>query len=90
LCKEAASSYVESHLVEALIAGLAEISGNEELSKQLRARAKLRLITMSDEQLWELARLTSGGKLVEQTYERFKRAVGELIATHSEWAKDLP
>ena len=63
--KEAASSYVESHLLAALAAGLAEANGDKELSGHLRARAKLSLITMSDEQLWELARLTSGGKTVE-------------------------
>jgi len=63
--KEAVSSSGESHLLAALASGLAEANGDKELSRHLRARAKLSLITMSGEQLWELARLTSGGKTVE-------------------------
>lgn len=86
--KEAASSYVESHLMEALVAGLAETGGDEELSSRLRARAKLRLITMSDEQLWELARLTSGERPVGPVYDGFKREIKELVL-RNDWIKDL-
>lgn len=85
-----ASNYVKSHLMAALAAGLAEVNGEEDLSRQLHAKTKLRLITMSDDQLWELARLTSAGKPVEQVDESLKKVVAELIATRSEWTKDLP
>ncbi len=47
-------------------------------------------ISLSWLQLWELARLTSAGKPVEQVYERYKKVIAELIATRSQWTKDLP
>ncbi len=83
-------NYAASHLLAALAAALADANGDEELSKQLYAKTKLRFITMSDQQLWELARLTSAGKPVEQVYERYRRVIAELIATRSQWTKDLP
>ena len=83
-----APDYVESHLLESLEAGLAETFGDEKLSRKLRAKVKLRLITMSDEQLQELARLTAGERPVGQIYEGFKKVVKEL-ASRTEWTKDL-
>lgn len=87
---EEVANYAKRHLLSALAAGLADASGDEELSSQLRAKTKLRLITMSDQQLWDLARLTSAGKPVEQVYERYKTVITELIATRGQWTKDLP
>ncbi len=51
--------FVKYHLREALRGAAAEADGDEDLSRRLRAETKLRLIGMSDEQLWELAKQTS-------------------------------
>jgi len=83
-----APDYVESHLLEVLEAGLAETCGDRNLSRQLRARAKLRLVTMSDEQLRELAKLTAGERPVGLVYDGFKKVVKEL-ASRNDWTKDL-
>jgi len=83
-----APDYVESHLWESLEAGLVETFGDEKLSRKLRAKAKLRLITMSDEQLKELAMLTAGERPVVQVYYGFKKVVKEL-ASRNDWTKDL-
>jgi len=43
------------HLREALRGNIAETDGNIYLAKRLNAETKLRLIRMSDEELWRLA-----------------------------------
>lgn len=90
MSKDGVPNYAARHLLSALAAGLADANGNKDLSRQLHAKTKLRLITMPDQQLWELARLTSAGKPVEQVYERYKKVIAELIATRGQWTKDLP
>ncbi len=81
-----------SHLREVLVAALAEVDGNEVLSRHLHARAKLRLVTMSDEELWELARLTAcpPERSIEMAYKEHKCVVEEIKRTAAEWMKDLP
>ena len=82
--------FVKYHLREALRAAVAELDGDEELSRRLHAEAKLRLVRMSDEELWELAKLTSSPeKPVESVYKVIKQAIEEHRATASEWIPDL-
>ena len=83
--------FVKYHLREALRASVAETDGDEHLARRLRAGTKLRLIGMSDEQLWELAKQTScpPEMPVELAYKRHKQAIEELKATASEWMNDL-
>lgn len=83
--------FVKDHLREAVRGAAAEVDGDEDLSRRLRAETRLRLIGMSDEQLWELAKQTSRppGMPVELAYKRHKQAVEELKATASEWMNDL-
>ncbi len=83
--------FARRHLVEALLGGAAEADGNDELSRRLRAKTKLRLISMSDEELRELARLTlsSPDRSAESAYQNYKQAVEKLRATKSEWLTDL-
>ncbi len=45
-------------MLERELAMAAEANGDEDLSRRLRAQIKLGLITMSGEELWELAKLT--------------------------------
>ncbi len=81
----------EYHLLKASLGGIAEADGNEALSRRLYAQTKLRLISMSEEELWELAKLTAypPEKPVELVYEECKRAIEKIKATASEWMKDL-
>ncbi|MDP2917632.1 MAG: response regulator [Dehalococcoidia bacterium] len=81
--------FTQYHLAEALRGGIAEADGNDELARCLHAKTKLRLIGMSDQELWELARLTSPEKPIELAYQNYKRAIEELRATKSEWLTDL-
>ncbi len=87
----AEQDFVKYHLREALRGAAAEADGDEDLSRCLRAEAKLRLIGMSDEQLWELAKQTScpPEMPVELAYKAHKQAVEECRATASEWMNDL-
>jgi len=50
---------VHYHLVEVLRGAQAAADGDDDLARRLRAMTKLRLITMSEEELWRLAELTS-------------------------------
>lgn len=86
--------FVNYHLCQALRAAVAEADGDGDLSRCLHAKTKLRLICMSDEELWELAKLTSSvtsspQKSVEQVYEETKQVIEEYKATASEWINDL-
>ncbi len=83
--------FVKYHLLKASLGVFAEADGNEALSWRLHAQTKLRLISMSEEELWELAKLTAypPEKPVELVYEECKRAIEKIKATASEWMKDL-
>jgi len=83
--------FVEYHLREALRVGIAQMGSDEGLSKRLQAKVKLRLIGMSDEELWELARLTADPLKgpVDQVYKEFKQRVEELRVTAGDWMSDL-
>jgi len=87
----AKQDFVKYHLREALHASIAESNGDEALSRRLNAETKLRLLNMSDEELWELAKQTScpPEMPVELAYEAHKQAVEECRATASEWMNDL-
>jgi len=53
--------------------------------------AKLQVISMTDEELWELAKLTSSPSLrsIEPVYKWIKQATEEHRAAASEWVNDL-
>ncbi len=79
------------HLVEALRGAIAEGEGNILLSRRLHAETKLRLIHMSDEELWELAKRTSSHPehSVESVFKNYKQKIKELEDKADEWMKDL-
>ena len=83
--------FVKYHLRGAILASIAESARNENLSRWLRAEVKQRLISMSDEELWELAKRTADPPVrpVELVYEDHKREVEKLRATSGEWMGDL-
>jgi len=91
MSKRADASIIKYHLLQALAASIAEIEGDEAQSRRLHAEVRLRLINMSDEELWELARVAKPPEqTIEASYMKFKEAVEEHRATASEWMKDLP
>lgn len=83
--------FISYHLFDALRAALAEADGDVDLSRRLHAETKLRLIYMSDDELWELARVTAARarKPVELVYKQLKQAVDQHRATASEWINEL-
>ena len=83
--------FVVDHLIESVRAAAAEAAGDEDLADRLRAGGRLRLMTMSDEELWELARLTASPpeRPVESVYEEIKQAIREHQATAGEWLDNL-
>ncbi len=83
--------FVTKHLLELLRGALAEIDGEEDLSRRLHAQGKLRLISMSDNELWELARIVScpPERPIELVYQQIRKAREELKATPGEWTGDL-
>ena len=87
----ARQDFVKYHLRQTLQAAIAELDGDKDLSRRLHAEAKLRLMCISDEELWELAKLTSSPpeRPVELVYKGIKQAIEEHRATASEWINDL-
>ena len=81
----------EYHLHEALRGYIADAEGNVCLARRLNAETKLRLMRMSDEELWELARLTSypPERSIEATYIRYRQRIEELETTSGNWMRDL-
>ena len=84
-------AFVIYHLCEALCAALAEADGKEALSRRLHLEVRLRLLSLSDEELWELSKITAipPEKPVESAYEEHKREVMELRATADKWVNTL-
>ena len=83
--------YAEYHLYEALLGNIAEAEGNVYLARRISAETKLRLIHMSDEELWRLAAITSypSGQSIVETYLRYRRGIEELKVTSNDWMKDV-
>ena len=55
----AKQDFVKYRLREVLRGAIAEADGDEKLSLRLHAETKLRLINMSGEELWELAKVAA-------------------------------
>jgi len=83
--------FIIEHLREALVAGLAEAEGNEKLSRKLRARTKLRLITMSEDELREFAGLSAclPERPVDKVYQQLVDEVEKLRQTGENWKNDI-
>ena len=83
--------FVKYHLREALRGAIAEANGDEALSRCLHAETKLRLMNMSDEELWEIAKQTSSPpeRPVELVYKGIKQEIEKVKATATKWMNDL-
>ena len=75
------------HVIEALQSAAAEVDGNEELAKHTMAETRLRLISMNDDELRDLAAIFAilGGKPFGECYRQFKQSVEEHRITMAEW-----
>ena len=82
---------VRYHLNEAFAGAVAEAEGNEVLARHLNARTKLRLISMSDEDLRELSKLMScpPERTVDQVFANNKQAIEKHRITAKQWVKYL-
>ena len=83
-------SFVEHHLHESLRAALAEAYGDELLARRLHAEAKARLLSMSDEEIWTLAKLSSNNKdTAKSAYAKYKEEKEKLRTNVAEWVTDI-
>ena len=83
-------NFMINHLLEVLRAAQAELDGDEALSKRLHAQARLRLVTMSDNELRELAQITCPPEMpIEAAYDGIRRAREEHRATAKVWLDGL-
>jgi len=87
----AGQNFLANHILESVCAAAAEADGNEDLANSLRAQLRLRLLTMSDEEIWELARLISSPPAVpsEWAYGQIEEAIKDHSATANQWLKNL-
>lgn len=79
------------HFFSGLSHAAAELDDHTDSSRRLHAQAKLRLMSMSDTEIWELAQLTSSflGRPIEVSYQEIKRTVRQHRVTAKEWVGDL-
>lgn len=86
-------NFVGSHLLSSLCVGIAEVTGDENLARRLCAQTRLRLITMSDEEIWQMAKVCSlhdrSPSQVCMQYLQIKRSIEEHKATLNIWKDDL-
>jgi hypothetical protein len=81
-----------NHVREALVGAIAEAFGCETLSRHLHAQTKLRLISMSDEDLRELAKLLAcpPERTAEMAYQELRDDIKQIKQMAHECTKDLP
>lgn len=83
--------FVKQHLRLALLGAIAEADGNEAVSRSMHADTQRRLISMSDEELWQLANLTTSPSKasVELAYDELKGRVKTLAANSNDQIEDI-
>lgn len=81
------SKFVEQHIVDCLRAAVVEANGEEDKATRLRAQAKLRLVCMTDDEIWELAKRTSfpPKRAPEDSYHDIKQTIADYRATSEQW-----
>ncbi|MDD5093951.1 MAG: hypothetical protein PHV74_06185 [Dehalococcoidia bacterium] len=80
-------NFVEQHIIDCIRAAMVEARGEEQKAARLRAQGKLRLVCMSDEEIWELANRTCcpPRRPAEDAYYDIKQTIAEYRATTDEW-----
>ncbi|MBT4511440.1 MAG: hypothetical protein HOC20_04425 [Chloroflexi bacterium] len=84
-------TFVHHHLVDSLRAAIAEANGCDDEASRLRSQAKLRLMSMSERDIWELAGATATypDRPVEQIYSEIQEAITLHRDTAHEWLPDI-
>lgn len=79
--------FVEQHIVDCLRAAIVEANGEPERAARLRAQAKLRLVCMTDIEVWELAKRTCcpPTRSALDAYRDIKGTIEEYKATADQW-----
>ena len=75
------------HVIEALQGAAADVDGNEEKAKCIMAETRLRLLSMNDDELRDLAAIFAilRGKAFNECYQQLKQSVEEHRETMEEW-----
>ncbi len=75
------------HVIEALQGAAADVDGNEEKAKCIMAETRLRLLSMNDDELRDLAAIFAilRGKPFNECYQQLKQSVEEHRETMEEW-----
>lgn len=80
------NDFVERHIAECVRAAVVDANGDREKAVRLRAQARLRLICMTDKDIWELAeKFASPSRNTAQAFHDIKRTVAEYKASADEW-----
>ena len=87
----AVRSFIDNHIIEALRGSLAELHGDEDTARRLRAETKLRLITMSEEERWALATRIAHppARTIDSVYELINQSVEQYKSGRGFWIDDL-
>ena len=82
---------VQYHVQSSIRAAIAEFSGNKNEAERLRAQGSLRLVIMSEEELWELATILSHqpSRPAEIVYDEIQTVIEEQIKTAYKWVNSL-
>lgn len=80
-------NFVEQHIVDCIRAAVVEANGDERKASQLRAQAKLRLVCMSDDEVWELALKTCSPpkRTAKDAFYDIRQTIVDYKATADEW-----
>ena len=79
--------FVEQHIVDCLRAAVVEANGETHKAARLRAQAKLRLVCMTDDEVWELAKKTCfpPKRSAEDAYYDIQQTISHYKKTADEW-----
>ena len=81
------ASFVEQHIIDCIRAAVIEADGDPERAARLRAQGKLRLVCMTEEEIWELAERTCcpPKRSIENAYQDIKNTIAEYRADTQRW-----
>ena len=78
---------MEQHIVDWVRAAVVEANGETEKAARLRAQARIRLVSMTDDEVWELAQKTCfpPKRTAEEAYWDIKQTIAEYEDSASTW-----
>ncbi len=82
---------VQYHVQSSIRAAIAEFSGDNDEARRLRAQGSLRLVIMSEDELWELSTILSHypSRPAELVYDEIQTVIEEQIKTAYKWISSL-